>query len=199
MEPLTVYCDGCAEPNPGSQGIGVVFKQADITIATIAEYIGQGTNNIAEYRAVVTALKYAVMQGWQIQAVYTDSNLVINQVTGNWRINKSEFSRLSDEIKNLCKQVGNPRILWVRSEDNPADAPSRQAIVGIEPPQRLGRLHIVSKTRKQFICRECGRPILPGSSCYRQNVYKSEDTYHGEQTRLCTECGEKFMECGVVQ
>ncbi len=198
MEPLTVYCDGCAEPNPGSQGVGILFKQGDITISTISEYIGQGTNNIAEYRSVLTALKYAVMQGWELKAIYTDSNLVLNQVIGNWRVNKSEFEQLATEINQLRKQVGDPRILWIKSEENPADLPSRQAIVGIEPPKRLGRLHMVSKTRKEFQCRECEQVIPPGSSCYRQNVYHQEDSFKGEQTRLCMECGEKFMGCGIA-
>ena len=99
---LTIYTDGGARGNPGPAGIGAVLKDENIeTVATVSEFIGEATNNQAEYRAVIAALKKAKQLGANEVDLYLDSELVCEQLNQKYRIKNKELAPLFVQIWNL--------------------------------------------------------------------------------------------------
>ena len=100
-----IQFDGAAVPNPGKMGIGVVLIEDKRKIAKISKKLpDKGTNNIAEYTALLTGLTKALELGWKHIIIEGDSKLVINQVKGAWKINKAHLKRLHARvIKELSK------------------------------------------------------------------------------------------------
>src|SRR5437762_10300574 len=86
---LSAYIDGGSRGNPGEAGIGVYFPE----VVRIAEYLGVGTNNYAEYSALLTALRFAVFTRCQELHIYADSELVVKQIKGEYQV-KNEGIRL---------------------------------------------------------------------------------------------------------
>ncbi len=137
---IVMHTDGCAEPkNPGHMGIGVVFKKGSNITKTISEYIGHGSNNIAEYTAVVKGLEYAIKRRWRIKTIVSDSEVVINQVKGKWQINHDHLQNFVDSVRDLLPKVGNPRFIWVASADNIADKPSKDALIELIKSSKKGK------------------------------------------------------------
>ena len=86
---LEAYIDGGSRGNPGESGIGVYFPG----VVRVAEYLGTGTNNYAEYSALLAALRFAVFSRCEELQVYADSELVVKQVNGEYQV-KNEGIRL---------------------------------------------------------------------------------------------------------
>lgn len=105
---LTVYTDGGARGNPGPSGIGVLVEKNQEQFK-ISKYIGLATNNQAEYQAVVEALKYIVQNfaGQEIEAkFYLDSQLVVEQLNGNYKIKNESLKSLFNEARDLIMKLG---------------------------------------------------------------------------------------------
>src|SRR6516164_5917031 len=85
---LEAYIDGGSRGNPGEAGIGVYFPG----VVRIAEYLGTGTNNYAEYSALLTALRFAVFARCSELHVYADSELVVKQIQGEYQV-RNESNR----------------------------------------------------------------------------------------------------------
>jgi len=83
---LTIFTDGAARGNPGPAGIGIHIKQENKVIAEIADYIGETTNNIAEYSAFIRGLEEAVKLKAKEIAVFCDSELLVKQIKGEYRV-----------------------------------------------------------------------------------------------------------------
>lgn len=99
---LKVYVDGSAEPNPGPSGIGVViYDEKKKKIKEVKKYIGLATNNVAEYKALIQGLKESKKLLAQSVNVFSDSQLLINQMDGRFRINNKDLRRLFQQAKNL--------------------------------------------------------------------------------------------------
>ena len=101
---LYVYTDGGARKNPGPSAIGIVFFDQDKNF--IAEYkqcIGVCTNNQAEYKALIKALELAKAHCRKEILCFLDSELVIKQLNGAYRIKKEELRRLFDILKDIEK------------------------------------------------------------------------------------------------
>src|SRR5215469_4024698 len=79
---LSAYIDGGSRGNPGEAGIGVYFPG----VVRIAEYLGNGTNNFAEYSALLTALRFAVFARCEELHIYADSELVVKQIKGEYQV-----------------------------------------------------------------------------------------------------------------
>lgn len=127
---VTVFTDGGARGNPGPSGIGGVIKnQAGETIAEVSEYIGETTNNQAEYQAMVQTLAKAKELGATEVECFLDSLLVVNQVNGDWKVKKKELQPHVIAIHNLRIQIGKVTFAHVRREKNSeADALVNKAI-----------------------------------------------------------------------
>ena len=101
---MIVYCDGAARGNPGPAGIGVVVTDGrGRTVAEMAEGIGPATNNVAEYRAVIAGLQAAAEYGARSVLVRSDSRLLVEQLSGRFRVKKPTLVRLHEEARALVK------------------------------------------------------------------------------------------------
>src|SRR5882762_8418216 len=95
---LIVNFDGGSRGNPGPAGIGVVVAAADGTpLVTLGRYIGRATNNVAEYRALITAMEEARKLGAKKVIIRGDSELVIKQMRGEYRVKNPDMKALYNE------------------------------------------------------------------------------------------------------
>ena len=101
-ETLTLEFDGGSRGNPGPAGIGVVVRAADGTpLVTLGRYIGKATNNVAEYRALITAMEEARKLDAKKVKIRGDSELVVRQMTGVYRVKHPDLIPLHRQAKEL--------------------------------------------------------------------------------------------------
>ena len=118
-ETITIEFDGGSRGNPGPAGIGVVLRSQDGTpVVTLGRFIGRATNNVAEYRALVAGLERAAeMQVGEVEVV-SDSELLVKQMKGEYRVKNEALRELSLEAARLARRVGKVRYTAVRREHN---------------------------------------------------------------------------------
>lgn len=115
----TLYTDGGARGNPGPAASAFVLEdEAGSTIDARGDTIGVATNNVAEYRAVLAGLARAHELGLKEVEVVSDSELVVKQMTGEYRIKNQTLLELSLEIKALEREIGSVSYRSVRREHN---------------------------------------------------------------------------------
>jgi len=103
---LTAYSDGGARGNPGPSGYGVVIQdQAGKKIAALSEYLGHQTNNFAEYQGLIAALEYAVKHGHKALKVVSDSELLVRQIKGIYKVKNLALKDLHARAKELIAQL----------------------------------------------------------------------------------------------
>ena len=126
---LEIFTDGACSGNPGPAGVGVVIKQDGKTIKEISKYIGLGTNNIAEYTALICALLEAkALKATEVD-IKADSELMVKQVTGKYRVQHENIIPLFEQVKQLKVGFKHFSLTHVRREQNTeADKLSVQAI-----------------------------------------------------------------------
>src|SRR5271154_5361845 len=84
---LVAHSDGGARGNPGPAGYGVVIQdEAGRKVAALSEYLGHQTNNVAEYQGLIAALEYAVANGHKALKVISDSELLVRQIKGIYKV-----------------------------------------------------------------------------------------------------------------
>ena len=116
---MIVYADGAARGNPGPAGIGVVLTdERGRTLEEIAEGIGPATNNVAEYRAVLAGLEAAVERGARTVLVRSDSRLLVEQLSGRFRVKNPTLVRLHEEARALMKRFDQVAFEHVPREMN---------------------------------------------------------------------------------
>ena len=126
-----VYIDGASRGNPGESGIGVLVIRPDASREEIKEYIGRGTNNEAEYKALIKALAYLVAEGTLAVKIHTDSQLVANQMNGLWKVKDPKLRILHSEAKKLASLIPAFEIEYIPRERNTeADGLANEAIDG---------------------------------------------------------------------
>ncbi|MBL7209917.1 MAG: ribonuclease HI family protein [Dehalococcoidia bacterium] len=127
---LRIYTDGACRGNPGPAAIGVVIRdEQQRELARISEYVGHGTNNQAEYRAVIAALKAAAEFKPAEVTLYTDSELVARQLAGGYRVKSPVLLPLYTEAAELSKRFANLSIIHIRRGGNvEADALANAAL-----------------------------------------------------------------------
>src|SRR5580658_5117651 len=104
-ERIIVNFDGGSRGNPGVAGTGVVLKAADGTpLITVGRYIGHATNNVAEYMALIDALRQAKKLGARNLLVRGDSELIIKQMRGEYRVKNEALRDLYSEAEKLASQ-----------------------------------------------------------------------------------------------
>jgi ribonuclease HI len=116
---LTVSCDGAARGNPGPAGIGVQITDAQGTVlAEIAEGLGETTNNVAEYTAAIEGLKRAAALGASEVLLRSDSQLLINQITGRYRVKTPHLIPLHGAVLAEAKRFARIRYEHIPRERN---------------------------------------------------------------------------------
>lgn len=118
MDNLDVFTDGACSGNPGEAAIAVVFKENGKIVKEIAEAIGPATNNIAEYAALVRALKEAKLLKLTTIRIHTDSQWMFNQIRGTYQVKSDGIKPLYDEVVNLAKGFKRVEFKWVPREEN---------------------------------------------------------------------------------
>jgi len=118
-EHLVAHVDGGARGNPGPAGFGVVIEdQHGARIAEFSRYLGHRTNNFAEYSGLVAALIYVLEHKHSALRVLSDSELMVRQMNGVYKVRSPELRPLYEEAKRLSRKLQWFRIEHVRREKN---------------------------------------------------------------------------------
>jgi ribonuclease HI len=116
---IVAYCDGGSRGNPGPAGFGVYIQDAaGVMLAELSQYLGTRTNNFAEYSALLAALEFAIAKGHKSLRVVSDSELMVKQIKGQYRVNSPELRPLYEEAKRRIPQLGQFQIQHVLREKN---------------------------------------------------------------------------------
>jgi ribonuclease HI len=126
---LTIYTDGASRNNPGEAGAGVYILQDNKPVGEIAQYLGKTTNNIAEYKAAILGLEHAVKQGATRVNLFADSELLVKQLNGDYKVKNEGLKPLYGKAKELIGKIGSVQVKYIRREMNKeADALANKAI-----------------------------------------------------------------------
>lgn len=116
---VVVYVDGGARGNPGPAGVGVVITDPDGNeLARANDYIGEATNNVAEYRALLLGLEKARALGAREVSIVNDSQLVARQIDGEYRVKNADLRPLHGRASSMLGRFGRWSIRSVPREEN---------------------------------------------------------------------------------
>jgi ribonuclease HI len=114
-----LFTDGGSRGNPGPAAAAYVLESEDgHVLAAHGEVIGVATNNVAEYRALVEGLRKAAEVGIDELEVVSDSELLVHQMRGEWKVKNDALRLLWDEAQDLADRIGKVRYTAVRREHN---------------------------------------------------------------------------------
>ena len=103
---MIAHSDGGARGNPGPAGYGVVVQdQAGTKVAALSQYLGHQTNNFAEYQGLIAALEYAIEHGHKALKVISDSELLVRQIKGIYKVKNATLQELHGRAKQLIAQL----------------------------------------------------------------------------------------------
>lgn len=137
---ISIYIDGAARGNPGPAGAGIVLKEGDKTVKGIHKYLGDTTNNIAEYSAAIFGLEAAIALGYKNVALYMDSELVSQQLKGEYRVKDENMKTLFEKVISLINSFDTVKIVKIDREKNKeADKLANKAInlSGLSPSSKI--------------------------------------------------------------
>ena len=128
MEP-TIYTDGASRNNPGEAGAGVFIMRDGRPLEKIAQYLGTTTNNIAEYQAAIIGLEHCVKLGASTVRLHADSELMVKQLNGQYKVKNEGLKPLYLKVKELIAKIGRVEVQYIPREMNKeADALANKAI-----------------------------------------------------------------------
>ena len=127
---IIMHTDGAARGNPGPAAIGVTLKdEKGNLLDTVSKYLGVTTNNQAEYRAVIAGLEKALKLGAKQVTLYSDSELVVRQILGRYKVKNAGLLPLYQEALKLIGKLDNFKAINVlRGKNAEADALANQAL-----------------------------------------------------------------------
>jgi ribonuclease HI len=127
---IIINADGASRGNPGPAAIGVVLRDSQGSIiGTVSRRLGTATNNQAEYRAVIAGLEKAVSLGARRVVLKSDSELIVRQINGRYRVKKPELQVLHRKVIALKDSLESFRISHVpRGENAESDRLANQAL-----------------------------------------------------------------------
>ena len=123
---LIIFTDGASLGNPGPMGIGVVVYKDGIRVEELSEYIGTGTNNIAEYTAVIKALETVHSMGETEAHIKSDSQLIVRQLNGEYKVRDPNLLKLKRKVEELCHGLSVHFEHIPREHNDEADALSKE-------------------------------------------------------------------------
>lgn len=139
---VTAHCDGGARGNPGPAGFGAVLNgPAGEPLAELSEFLGIRTNNYAEYSGLLAVLEYALQHGHRRLRVVSDSELMVKQIQGKYRVNSPDLKPLWQEAKNRIARLERFEISHaLRHKNKEADRLANQAMDrGMKRPHSPGQ------------------------------------------------------------
>jgi len=127
---VIIHADGLSRGNPGPAAIGATVKDGKgQLLASVSRQIGRATNNQAEYRALIAALREAVGLGAGEASIYLDSELVVRQISGRYRVKNAALKPLHNEAKELLGRLKVFTITHVpRRQNTEADRLANAAV-----------------------------------------------------------------------
>jgi len=127
---LTIYVDGASRGNPGPAGVGIALEDdKGITKAKVSRYIGETTNNQAEYKALIMGLEEAVKLKAEHVNIRTDSKLLVEQIQGNYKVRNANLRVLFRQVKQLLAGFKSFTIARIPRQQNMiADALANKAL-----------------------------------------------------------------------
>jgi ribonuclease HI len=129
---LTVNVDGGARGNPGPAAIGVVVRGEGEVLDEVGERIGEATNNVAEYKALLKGIELAAAHGGTELELIGDSELVVRQVEGRYKVRNAGMKELHEEVKRALRDFDSWSIRHVRRAQNAdADRLVNEALDGV--------------------------------------------------------------------
>lgn len=130
VERALMWTDGAARGNPGPAGAGVVLRTVGgEDLARISRYLGETTNNVAEYQALLSGLREALRRGVRALEVFADSELLIKQMSGVYRVKSENIKPLFEQAKALVSKFDEVKFVHIRREHNTqADALANEGI-----------------------------------------------------------------------
>ncbi|MFH2100955.1 MAG: ribonuclease HI family protein [Candidatus Micrarchaeota archaeon] len=137
---LVIYTDGASSGNPGPMGIGIVIYKDGFRVEELSEYLGIGTNNMAEYTAVIRALETAHTMGEHEVHLKSDSQLVIRQLTGEYQVKDPKLRPLKRKIDNLLHGLDIHFEHIPREKNKEADKLAKDAVeIGKKQVKKSGQ------------------------------------------------------------
>jgi ribonuclease HI len=116
---LVAHIDGGARGNPGPSGYGVVIEdEAGRPVTKLSEYLGKQTNNYAEYSGLLAALKYALKHGFKAIKIFSDSELMVKQIMGQYKVNHPVLKELHSKATTMIDDLDAFEITHVLREKN---------------------------------------------------------------------------------
>ena len=112
---LHLHIDGASRGNPGEAGFGVHVATAEgVQVAELYGYLGRATNNVAEYQALLHGLRFALARGARRVHVFSDSELVVRQLAGAYRVRHPDMVPLHREAASLLGRFDEAQVTHVR-------------------------------------------------------------------------------------
>ncbi len=163
-ESIVAYCDGGSRGNPGPAGFGVYIQDsAGGVLAELSQYLGKRTNNFAEYSALLASLDFAITQGHPSLRVISDSELMVKQIKGQYRVNSPELRPLYEEAKRRIAQLKHFQIQHVLAGEKPSRRPAGQRSHGSRDGESAG-----GGACLQGCCRTCRQACSCASTSTRE-------------------------------
>jgi ribonuclease HI len=127
---VVIHADGASRGNPGLAAIGATIKDGrGQLLAAVSQRIGRATNNQAEYRALMAALKETVKMGATEASIYLDSELVVRQLNGRYRVKNAALKPLYHEVSRLLGRLRSFSITHIpRRQNSEADRLANKAL-----------------------------------------------------------------------
>jgi ribonuclease HI len=126
---LTIYTDGASRNNPGEAGAGVYIMKNGEPLERLARYLGTATNNVAEYTAAIMGLQQAVTLGARRVKLLADSELLVKQINGQYKVKNEGLKPLHAQVKELIARIGSVEVQYIpRAQNKEADALANKAI-----------------------------------------------------------------------
>lgn len=113
-----LYTDGGARGNPGPAGTGFVLAIKGKEEITAGEYIGETTNNQAEYKALISGMRRAAKEGVTDLDCFLDSELVVKQLNGEYKVRDADLRPLSEQVRLIAAVIGNATFSHIPRERN---------------------------------------------------------------------------------
>jgi ribonuclease HI len=122
MKTLRIYADGASRGNPGPASYGVcIMDESGNTVCEVGEAIGRATNNVAEYNALIRAFQEARRLGADAVDLYTDSQLVVRQYSGEYRVKDAGLRELLSRVRELSAGFKSVTVTHVPRSSHPGN------------------------------------------------------------------------------
>lgn len=127
---INIFIDGASRGNPGPSGIGIVFFDGqDKVVKKLFKFIGNTTNNVAEYSALIYAMQEALMDRYDEVKVKSDSELLTKQLTGEYKVKNDNLKPYYDMFQHIARGFNKIEVILIDRENNSiADKLANKAI-----------------------------------------------------------------------